>query len=1018
MPTYRVRDSVSGVTLDLTGESAPTQEQLQGIFAQYRQENSRLTEETIVKNADWIDSSRKVYEMNEGQSAADMSDEDVAKYGLNYMGQFNYNLGVTALEASQVGDASDEQKQAFVKMIDMYDEKAPSLAGFGRFVKGVATDPSTYVALPTLGLGTVAGQAVKQGLKEGVKQSAKAGLKRGMAVGAIEGGVYGALDETLRQTALIEAGGQEDYDFEDISNSASMGVAGGAALGGALSAGGAALLAKKNKAKALADESGKPVERVDMPDTAEIPDTATQKIDSIDVEQADVIDPIKDIAPNAPAEFSEELGRKAVKDMANMPDLTEPKVATDLMENTTKAAGQMLESVGVNTKTNMRISDQIFNLLQTDMLDGKDFYKALKQNNVSTTDFAQAYRVEIRDAAQKLARLSAESKRLNKIFRSYGDDAALLEELVTTPVDNFGDGLTKKLRELDNIRRGMLVSQLATTMRNMTAGYGRAGVDTLTKAMDNTLQQVFSSVIDPITGKKGRVVDWSNTTDLIVNLVAGTKKRKQSLALSEWIEKNYKLQSDRMLTTYSSDVARLDKKGVIGAAQKAVDTLNYFNKETEFYFRRAAFSARLTETLARRGVSIDDIVARNDLTAIKQDEIEDAVNFGLEFTYAKEPEFGTVTHHLIEVINKLPFIATSVIPFPRFMANAIKYQFEVSPLGFARFLDGEQRKALAKGDTKATRDFGKAVVGSALLMAAFQFRNSEYAGELWYQAKGPDDTRLDMRPYFPLTPYIFVADIIKRTIEGTALPDAQGFLQGLTGAQFRAGTSSSLVNGLLNALEGETNDDKIKKIVSRWAADTIGGYLTPFRMFKDFVQEEQTYRTPKVTGDFLTDTMSEIARNLPFAQESLGAPESYSPTRADPMRRVAPALRQITGVTATEAPNAAEKEFNRLGITRREIVGYSGDRNLDQLVNKYLGPLVEQVVGREVQTEGYKSLSNKGKRAYLDKVVMPKVRAEARRLAKEEDPMLFLKQRYRKQRRSERLYQEELFGGPPPMLEE
>jgi len=193
--------------------------------------------------------------------------------------------------------------------------------------------------------------------------------------------------------------------------------------------------------------------------------------------------------------------------------------------------------------------------------------------------------------------------------------------------------------------------------------------------------------------------------------------------------------------------------------------------------------------------------------------------------------------------------------------------------------------------------------------------------------------------------------------------------------------------------------------------------MTPFRMFKDFVQEDQTYRTPEVTGDFLTDTMAEVARNLPFAQEALGAPESQSPTRADPQRRVAPALRQITGVTAREAPNAAEKEFDRLGITRRQIVGYSGDRNLDQLVNKYLGPLVEQVVGAEVQSERYKALSNKGKRAYLDSVVMPKVRAEARRLAQREDPMLFLKQRYRKQRRSERLYQEELFGGPPDILE-
>jgi len=36
MPTYKVTDHKSGLTLRLTGDSAPTQEDLDAIFAEYK----------------------------------------------------------------------------------------------------------------------------------------------------------------------------------------------------------------------------------------------------------------------------------------------------------------------------------------------------------------------------------------------------------------------------------------------------------------------------------------------------------------------------------------------------------------------------------------------------------------------------------------------------------------------------------------------------------------------------------------------------------------------------------------------------------------------------------------------------------------------------------------------------------------------------------------------------------------------------------------------------------------------
>ena len=45
---------------------------------------------------------------------------------------FNYNLPKMGYEAAQLNNATDQQKKDFVTLMDMYDEKEASLAGFGR----------------------------------------------------------------------------------------------------------------------------------------------------------------------------------------------------------------------------------------------------------------------------------------------------------------------------------------------------------------------------------------------------------------------------------------------------------------------------------------------------------------------------------------------------------------------------------------------------------------------------------------------------------------------------------------------------------------------------------------------------------------------------------------------------------------------------------------------------------------------------------------------------------------------
>lgn len=272
MPSYKITNE-QGQSLKVTGKTVPTEDEIKKIFSEYyssqpKQEVSltdraldfgitpfgksdqeiqdeineqrnlaeitgaapkeyKYTEETLSKDPQWIESAKQVYQLNEGAEAKGLtSDDDYAKYALDYMGWFNYNLPKMGWETAQLTQASDEQKNAFVNLMDMYDEKKISLAGTGRFIKGVATDPTILIG------GTVGGQAIKQSIKAGVKAATKAGIKSGAKAGVYEGTAYTVVDNALRQSARIQAGQQDSFDPIQSLKSAALGATLGGALGG------------------------------------------------------------------------------------------------------------------------------------------------------------------------------------------------------------------------------------------------------------------------------------------------------------------------------------------------------------------------------------------------------------------------------------------------------------------------------------------------------------------------------------------------------------------------------------------------------------------------------------------------------------------------------------------------------------------------------------------------------------------------------------------------------------------
>jgi len=982
MPVYKITDPNTGNTLEVTSNRQPTQEEALDIFAQQTlepqeltQKPERLTEENIIKNPMWINAAKSVYKMNEGKDSPDLdSDQEYANYALRYMGWFNYNLPKMGLEATQLNTATDEQKQNFITLMDMYDEKAPSLSGFGRAATGILSDPSTYVGISTFGAATAGAQAVKQGIKEGIKQGTKAGLKQGAKIGALEAGAYTAADNALRQSARIQAGQQESFDIGQSAKAATIGALAGATLGGATGALGSRRVADKLKQVEAEDIARQTVEK-EKPSIIDLETT---------VEQAK-----KDIQPEIQP-FSKALGEEARGKIGVVTEDIQPELTVGLNKKAIDTAVDVLNELKIPRDPNVQISDQVFDAIQLSKtsIEYKDaFTNVLKRNNINPVEFAQLFKIGASDAGKKLARLSVANQRLKDIAEEISG---------VSPKETIGTRIMTGLRDLDNTRRGLLVSQIATSMRNFTAQIGRVGVNTLTDVMDNALNSTFNPV-KRLFGKEEAPVDYNQSFGLLMNL---TRDKKFAKDTTDFVTKYFVNEKDRLFTNYASEVADSSKSKTFKSAQKITDGLNTLNRMQEYYYRRGMFAATLDKTLKRKGVSLKEAVENNDMSKITQDDVSNAVDESLAFTYAKDPEneFGK---RFVDFANSVPFITTAVFPFARFMTNAMEFQFKHSPLGPLSLLTSKERAKVAAGDMGV---FSKSMLGSALLMGAIEAKREGYGGEKWYELKGTDGTTIDARPYFPLTPYLLVADLVVRSEQGRIPPDAKDIIQGLSGAQFRGGTGLALVDNVINEFSGIDSEEKINKAFARFGSDVLGGFLTPVRMFNDFIDQDQTFRTTEPTGKIVPDIAQQLQRSVPVAQEQL--PELESPTReAAPGRPKTvrlpfsdielpgPLTRQLTGVTVRQQKNIAEKEIDRLGLKRRDVLPYTGNAQADQLLAKYMGPVVENVVSRAVISPKYQSLDNPTKELVM-REILKEIRKETKPFAQAEDPQRFAKIQY------------------------
>ena len=163
---------------------------------------------------------------------------DYAKWGVNFMSAFDYNMAALAIDAAKLNNAPENVLKSMYYLMETSDRDGVLLSNFGKGLYNVATDPFNLVGLGTLGIGVAgkyAGQKLtRMSLKELLKNAVIGKPTKVSAVVGAEGALYATVDNLARQNIKIDAKQQENINAGELATAVGAGAVIGERLGNAL----------------------------------------------------------------------------------------------------------------------------------------------------------------------------------------------------------------------------------------------------------------------------------------------------------------------------------------------------------------------------------------------------------------------------------------------------------------------------------------------------------------------------------------------------------------------------------------------------------------------------------------------------------------------------------------------------------------------------------------------------------------------------------------------------------------
>jgi hypothetical protein len=653
------------------------------------------------------------------------------------------------------------------------------------------------------------------------------------------------------------------------------------------------------------------------------------------------------------------------------------RLNTATTEAITRAATDFYKEAGLTLDKDVPISLQIARDLAEKKLPLDGLRQRLSAEGVTLRELADGFLGTATNAGRQLNQLAQVQKKLLDVLKDAKDvtGAGELLDGLKGPPPSAWEYAGSLFRRWLNIWKGLLVSQLSTTVRNLETQGVRVGIEAIEKVTDVAVRKIFRVGTDA----ERTFGEGSERAIELLKNVASSKRR----ALADSILDEFPDQKDRLFSQYTADVERAtptDARGlklvgqkfeqITTGAEKVTALANTLNSMQEYLFRRAGFRAKLAEELRAKGQDIERI----DPKAIDEAMIERAVDHGLEMTFATTPK-GGLGGAIMDVFRAAPILGL-VAPFPRFMINSWRTFLDFSPAGFLKLLSPAERAKIAQGDVKTV---SRAIIGTGLLGSALALRDSEYAGEKWYEIQAGGKT-YDARPFNPFATYLFVADLALKSSRGQLRElKFKDLTQGLFSANFRAGTGlflldkvGDVVGGLFANDAGESSAKALKEAIGQFLA----GFLTPLQTFTDLLSDDRIMRLLGAESFAKEEAKVRETRSRPLTGPAMAHVPGLSqtlPTKEYPIgpenaEREEPLLKQFTGLLG-RTKTAAQKESDRLGLSLLDLQRPVGIVEFDRLVAEKVRPKAEEVLAKIIESPGYEKRDDLEKRIQFKQVM-------------------------------------------------
>ena len=935
------------------------------------------------------------------------SDEDFVKKYMATMRDVEFNTFTGALpELNRIRNAKPEDAETLGLGRELYKQtrsvfqpggqgygSADALVPYWNAMASIATDPLNYVGFVG---GKIGGQVVKLTAAQEAAQLALGAASKGKLAsiltptkGKVVAGVAGleaasgAGQSVVSQRLDQEVAKSIGKEPEELSTTqiAVSGIISG--LFGGVEAKAAVTKFGKTGKEQLADLLKKSKEKTPTDPTAPPTKIETALLSPVD-ENMDLL----------AEEFMKQEGAKVLDQISPAAALVEPAIRRDLSQRAIRVALNVIENdptykVKAGQKTSTAIAE-VFSAMDQGLIDDTLLEQAIRKEGLSPEQFAQANRVTVTQAAQIMQQYSTASKALNRLRQIDPDVAKQVDALYGAP-DEYTSTLGYlggAFNRLERESKALIVSGIGTTVRNiMGSGIGLT-FNSAASVIEGSLMTIGKTLAPEAKGARLNTLKTS-IGDTIENAF-GTwgYLRKNDLAsevTDELLKHNPSIRSHILSAMQESDTD----------LSKVARMANALNVAQDAFFRKAIFANSVEKKLKGVGLDMYELIA--DGKVIPADILKEAADETLKATFSytpKIPKGGIKTFEGGAEAMGNYFVKAAEVPggslfvtFPRFMTNAIAFQYRYSPLGGIAGAEDILRgsKMLANGDEtgaalirKGQENTAKGIVGTSALLAAIDYRENNQDVE-WNMWKRDDGTTVDMRGIFPIGPLLAMADVSVKHKRGLSAKTGDAF-EAVIGMKMPSGTQNQFMDQLISALSSERDVEKWADKMGKVIGDFGARFVSPFIVkdifnLVDLVREGGSVaRDPNVLkSEKPADRMLEAAGNriqskLPVLKEEL--PETIPRVRQGPIYKEGEFFNNLVGIRITPEKTPEETELVYLGIETYKLFGQpSGDKEYDRAYVEEANPLVIASIQRAMLSPRYQALPEIEQKKAIENVV-------------------------------------------------